>query len=112
MQHAHERVRLPRHSALISYVHPRFRCGGPIGVYFLVKRCSLLYLYVEKGTFGQPPYLDDHGEVDTAMRRGRRQYLHPARFEELRKIWLNHGIPTLITRKLETAVDNGGWETL
>jgi hypothetical protein len=44
------------------------RCGGAIGIYFLVKRCSLLYLYIDKGTFASPPYLDDHGEVDMSMR--------------------------------------------
>ena len=94
----------------------------------------MLYLYIDKGTFGSSPYLDDHGEVDMSMRyaqrlttapkriddlisfsvirRGRRQYLHAARYEEMRKTWLGHGIPTLIARKLETTVDNGGWETL
>jgi len=30
----------------------------------------------------------------------------------MRKIWLNHGIPTLVARKLEATVDTGGWETL
>lgn len=45
-------------------------------------------------------------------RRGRRQYLHHARWEDVRKIWLTHGIPTFIARKLESALDNGGWETL
>ena len=44
------------------------RCGGAIGVYFLVKRCSLLYLYAGNGTFAQSPYLDVHGEVDVSMR--------------------------------------------
>lgn len=44
------------------------RCGGVIGVYFLVKRCSLLYLYASNGTFAQSPYLDVHGEVDVSMR--------------------------------------------
>ncbi|KAI0960979.1 hypothetical protein AcV7_000205 [Taiwanofungus camphoratus] len=92
-------------------MHTR-ECAGPIGVYFLVKRCSLLYLYANNGTFGQSPYLDVHGEVDVSMRRGRRQYLHHARWEEVRKVWLNHGIPTLIARKLESTVDSGGWETL
>ncbi|THH04445.1 hypothetical protein EW145_g5517 [Phellinidium pouzarii] len=87
-------------------------CGGAIGVYFLIKRCSLLYLYAGNGSFVQAPYLDVHGEVDTSMRRGRRQYLHHARWEEVRKTWLNHGIPTLIARKLESTVDSGGWETL
>ena len=44
------------------------RCGVTIGIYFLVKRCSLLYLYNNKGTFESSPYLDDHGEVDVSMR--------------------------------------------
>jgi E3 ubiquitin-protein ligase UBR1 len=44
------------------------RCGGVIGLYFLVKRCCLLYLYASNGTFTLAPYLDIHGEVDTSMR--------------------------------------------
>jgi E3 ubiquitin-protein ligase UBR1 len=44
------------------------RCGGAIGVYFLVKRCMLLYVYSNNGTFSPPPYLDAHGEVDISMR--------------------------------------------
>ncbi|KAF4566585.1 hypothetical protein EYR36_012016 [Pleurotus pulmonarius] len=87
-------------------------CGGVIGIYFLVKRCSLLYLYANNGTFVQSPYLDAHGEIDISMRRGRRQYLHHARWEDIRKTWLNHGIPTSVARKLESTLDSGGWETL
>ncbi|KAJ7366463.1 hypothetical protein DFH08DRAFT_167979 [Mycena albidolilacea] len=92
-------------------VHLR-ECGGAIGVYFLVKRCMLLYVYSNNGTFSPPPYLDAHGEVDISMRRGRRQYLHFARWEEVRKTWLSHGIPTVIARRLEASLDSGGWETL
>ncbi|KAI9059537.1 hypothetical protein FKP32DRAFT_1596096 [Trametes sanguinea] len=92
-------------------MHTR-ECTGPIGLYFLVKRCALLFLYANNGTFGQSPYLDVHGEVDVSMRRGRRQYLHRARWEDVHKTWLNHGIPTLIARRLEGTVDSGGWETL
>ncbi|KAK7048047.1 E3 ubiquitin-protein ligase, partial [Favolaschia claudopus] len=86
-------------------------CGGAIGVYFLVKRCMLLYIYANNGTFSSPPYLDAHGEVDISMRRGRRQYLHFARWEEVRKAWLTHGIPTIVARRLEASLDSGGWET-
>ncbi|CAK5268665.1 unnamed protein product [Mycena citricolor] len=86
-------------------------CGGAVGVYFLVKRCMMLYLYGNSGTFTPPPYLDAHGEVDISMRRGRRQYIHFARWEDVRKTWLTHGIPTLIARKMEAAMDSGGWET-
>lgn len=39
-----------------------------MGLYFIVKRCSLLYLYANNGSFGQSPYLDIHGEVDISMR--------------------------------------------
>lgn len=44
------------------------RCGGAVGLYFLVKRCALLYLYAGNGTFAQAPYLDVHGEIDTLIR--------------------------------------------
>ena len=37
-------------------------------MYFLVKRCSLLYLFANNGTFAQSPYLDGHGEADISMR--------------------------------------------
>ena len=43
------------------------RCGGAIGLYFIVKRCLLLYLYTTNGSFTQSPYLDIHGEVDSSM---------------------------------------------
>ncbi|EPQ61239.1 hypothetical protein GLOTRDRAFT_113648 [Gloeophyllum trabeum ATCC 11539] len=92
-------------------IHTR-ECGGAIGLYFLVKRCSVLYLYAGSGAFQSPPYLDVHGEVDVSMRRGRRQYLHHARWEDIRKNWITNGIPTLVARKLEATVDNGGWEAL
>ena len=67
MQHAYTRVRhfLFPLRVTLTYV---CRCGGVIGVYFLVKRCSLLYLYANNGTFAQSPYLDVHGEVDVSMR--------------------------------------------
>ena len=45
------------------------RCGGVIGVFFLVKRCALLYLYAGNGSFSQAPYLDVHGEIDTLIRQ-------------------------------------------
>jgi E3 ubiquitin-protein ligase UBR1 len=99
-----------------------------MGIYFLVKRCVVLYLYGNSGSFTQSPYLDVHGEVDISMRlvlhdlcsasahiavrRGRRQYLHHARWEDIRKTWLSHNIPTIIARKLEGSIDAGGWETL
>jgi E3 ubiquitin-protein ligase UBR1 len=50
--------------------------------------------------------------ADGLRRRGRRQFLHPARWEDVRRVWMAHGVPTLVARKLESTVDTGGWETL
>ncbi|KAE9403494.1 hypothetical protein BT96DRAFT_917440 [Gymnopus androsaceus JB14] len=91
-------------------MHTR-ECGGALGIYFLVKRCIVIYLYGNNGTFAPSPYLDVHGEADISMRRGRRQYLHHTRWEDIRKTWMNHGVPTMIARKLESSLDSGGWET-
>ncbi|KAF8957057.1 hypothetical protein BDZ97DRAFT_1954955 [Flammula alnicola] len=93
-------------------MHTR-ECGGTIGIFYCVKRCSVLYLNSGNGTFTASPYLDAHGEVDLSMsRRGRRQFLHHARWEVIRKTWLSHGIPSMVARKLESSMDSGGWETL
>ncbi|GAA5876736.1 hypothetical protein JCM16303_006269 [Sporobolomyces ruberrimus] len=90
-------------------------CGGSIGIYFLVKRNVILYLHTDKGAFTHPPYLDSHGEVDNGRTRSRSvfpQYLHQGRYDEVRKVWLNQGVPTLVARKLEASTDHGGWTTM
>lgn len=50
---------------LINWLH---RCAGAVGLYFLVRRCAIMYLSAGNGSFGQAPYLDVHGEVDYGMR--------------------------------------------
>ncbi|KAJ3507306.1 hypothetical protein NMY22_g16971 [Coprinellus aureogranulatus] len=92
-------------------MHTR-ECGGMIGVYYCIKKCVILWLNAGNGSFYPSPYLDAHGEPDLQMKRGRRQFLHQARIEEARKLWLNHGIPTIVARKLESTLDSGGWETM
>lgn len=42
-------------------------------------------------------------------RRGRNQFpqfLHQGRYDEIRKAWLSHGIPTFVARKLEASTDH------
>ncbi|GAA5842078.1 hypothetical protein JCM9279_002777 [Rhodotorula babjevae] len=87
-------------------------CGGSIGIYYLVKSNVILYLHADKGAFSTPPYLDSHGEVDVGGRRGRSQfpqYLHRGRYDEVRRLWLSHGVPTFVARKLEATTNPGGW---
>jgi len=48
------------------YVFIRFHQG--IGIYFFIKRCVVLFLHQDNGTFMPPPYLDSHGETDIGLK--------------------------------------------
>ncbi|CAG8785971.1 12419_t:CDS:2, partial [Racocetra persica] len=82
------------------YIHAK-SCGGDIGIYLLVKKCVILLLHLENGCFQNAPYLDTHGEVDLGLKRGRPQFLNQRRYDEIRKLWLTHGVPIHVARKIE-----------
>ncbi|KAG0262024.1 hypothetical protein DFQ27_002579 [Actinomortierella ambigua] len=87
-------------------------CTGAIGVYLLIKKCVILLLHARNGCFHPAPFLDEHGEADLGLRRGRPQFLNPLRYDDLRRLWLTHGIPIHVARKIEQSYDVGGWRTL
>lgn len=92
---------------------PSRRCGIDIGLFINVRKCSILYLHGRNGSWSHAPYLDKHGEVDPGLRRNRQLFLSQKRYDVLlRNVWLQHGVPTMISRKLEADMNNGGWETL
>ncbi|KAH6581587.1 hypothetical protein BASA61_009006 [Batrachochytrium salamandrivorans] len=87
-------------------------CGGSIGIFLLIKQAMMILLLPNgKGTFMDLPYLDAHGEVDPQLRRGRPLFLNRKRYAEIRKLWLTHGVPSYIARKIDQAFDSGGWST-
>ncbi|CAJ0823623.1 3994_t:CDS:10 [Entrophospora sp. SA101] len=87
-------------------------CGGDKGIYLLVKKCVLLLLHNDNGCFMNAPYLDTHGEVDHGLKRGKPQYLNQKRYDEIRRLWITHGVPVQIARKIEQIFDVGGWSTI
>ncbi|KAF2477860.1 uncharacterized protein BDR25DRAFT_275349 [Lindgomyces ingoldianus] len=89
------------------------KCGGNIGLYINIRKCMVLFLNLDNGTWAVAPYLDKHGEVDPTLRRQHQLYLNQKRYDVLlRKVWLEGGIQSLIARRLEGDINNGGWETL
>ena len=73
----------------------------------------LLYLNRSHGSWAPAPYLDKHGETDPTLRRHYQLFLNQKRYDKLlRDVWLGHQVPSLISRKLEMDMNNGGWETL
>ncbi|KIW05508.1 uncharacterized protein PV09_03391 [Verruconis gallopava] len=91
----------------------RQTCSGPVGLFINIRKCMVLLLNGENGSWSYAPYLDKHGETDATLRRHHQLYLHQKRYDKLyREMWLAHGIPSAIARRLEGESNNGGWETL
>jgi len=85
-----------------------------VGIFINIKKCMVLCLHGPgSGSWLPAPYLDKHGETDPTLRRHHQLFLNQKRYDKLlRDVWLNHMIPTVISRKLESDINPGGWETL
>lgn len=95
-----------------SQQHMR-RCQGNISLVLNIKKCCIFYTHLMSGSWSNAPYVDRYGEVDMALRHGRLLSLSQKRYDAmLRNLWLSHGIPTYISRKLEAELNTGGWETI
>ncbi|KAJ6445707.1 ubiquitin-protein ligase E3 component [Purpureocillium lavendulum] len=89
------------------------KCQRNIGVFLNVRKCSTVYLFRQSGSFAAAPYIDKYGETDPQLRHGRQLFLNQKRYDSMiRNTVLNHGVPSLISRKLEAEINNGGWDTL
>ncbi|KFY15040.1 hypothetical protein V492_02273 [Pseudogymnoascus sp. VKM F-4246] len=89
------------------------KCQIHIGLFISIRKCTVFYLHHTTGSWMVAPYIDKFGEVDPSLRHGRQLHLHQKRYDALlRNTWLQHGIPSVISRKLEQDINNGGWETV
>ncbi|KAH8910933.1 hypothetical protein BR93DRAFT_923658 [Coniochaeta sp. PMI_546] len=89
------------------------KCQKTIGLFLNIRRCVVFMLHRQSGSFANAPYIDQYGEMDMGLRHGRELFLHQKRYDTfLRNLWLGHGVPSFIARKLEADINNGGWETL
>ncbi|KAH7091221.1 hypothetical protein FB567DRAFT_518218 [Paraphoma chrysanthemicola] len=89
------------------------KCGGQIGLFIHIRKCMVLFLNLDHGTWAVAPYLDKHGEVDPTLRRHHQLFLNQKRYDALlRKVWLEGGIQSLVARRLEGEINSGGWESL
>ncbi|PSS03626.1 E3 ubiquitin-protein ligase ubr1 [Coniella lustricola] len=89
------------------------KCQGNIGVFISIRRCATFYLHRLSGSFSNAPYIDKYGETDMGLRHYRQLFLSQKRYDTmLRAMWLSHGVPSFISRRLEADINTGGWETL
>ncbi|KAK4153383.1 hypothetical protein C8A00DRAFT_33865 [Chaetomidium leptoderma] len=89
------------------------KCQKNVGLFINIRKCCVFYLSRLSGSYSNAPYIDKYGEVDMGLRYGRQLFLHQKRYDSmLRNLWLSHGVPSFISRKLEADINNGGWETI
>ncbi|KAK0631859.1 hypothetical protein B0T14DRAFT_468150 [Immersiella caudata] len=89
------------------------KCQKNIGLFINIRKCCVFYLHRTSGSFSNAPYIDKYGESDMGLRHGRQLFLHQKRYDSmLRNLWLSHGVPSSISRRLEADINNGGWETI
>ncbi|KAK8056090.1 hypothetical protein PG993_001317 [Apiospora rasikravindrae] len=93
--------------------HMLFKCQRNMGIFINIRKCAIFYLHRKSGSFSNAPYIDKYGEVDVGLRHGRQLFLNQRRYDSMiRAMWLGHGVPSFISRKLEADINNGGWETI
>ena len=85
------------------------KCAGKIGIFINIRKCMVLFTHMPlSGSFSHAPYLDRHGEPDPTLRRHHQLFLNQRRYDKLmREVWLGHGVPTFISRKLEADLNPG-----
>ena len=84
-----------------------------MGIFINIRKCCVFYLHRLSGSFANAPYIDKYGEADLGLRHGRQLFLSQRRYDStVRTLWLSHGVPSFISRKLEGDINNGGWETI
>ncbi|RAL59660.1 hypothetical protein DID88_000293 [Monilinia fructigena] len=89
------------------------KCQKNTALFLNIRKCCIFYLYRTSGSWMVAPYIDKYGEVDPGLRHSRQLFLNQKRYDALlRTVWLGHGIPSVISRKLEMDINNGGWETI
>ncbi len=73
-------------------LHAR-QIGSGTGVFFLLQKCTVLLLHNKKSAYSASLYVDENGEEDTGLTRGRPLFLKDDRYEALENLWRSHGIP-------------------
>lgn len=83
-------------------LHAR-QTGSGIGIFFLVQKCTVLVMHNNKSAYSASVFVDQHGEEDPGLRRGRPLFLNEARYKALEHLWRQQGIPREVAQIRSTS---------
>ncbi|ETW07910.1 hypothetical protein, variant [Aphanomyces invadans] len=79
-------------------------CVAGNGAYFLTRQCQMLLVSSGgRSSFFASPYVDEFGEEDHMVRRGRPLFLRPKRYMALMQLVWSHGIATEVSKNRRTS---------
>ena len=62
-----------------------------------------MLIHNNKSAYSASLYVDEHGEEDPGLRRGRPLFLKEARYASLNTLWRQHGIPREVAQIRSTS---------
>ena len=74
-------------------------CGAGCGIFLLVNRCSTVLLRGSHAAYSVSPYVDEHGEDDHNLKRGRPLRLSSERMDQLSCLWSEHKLAGEVVRE-------------
>jgi len=83
-------------------LHARKTASG-IGIFFLIQKCTVLLMHNNKSAYSASLYVDEHGEEDPQLRRGRPLFLNEARYRALELLWRQQRIPREVAQIRSTS---------
>lgn len=83
-------------------LHARKTASG-IGIFFLVQKCTVLLMHNNKSAYSPSLYVDEHGEEDPQLKRGKPLFLNEARYRALELLWRQQGIPREVAQIRSTS---------
>ena len=100
----------PRRQSSRRYQRPPGACtlharkiGSGTGIYFLLQKCTVLLIHNKKSAYYASLYVDENGEEDTGLARGRPLFLKEDRYEALANLWRTHSIPREVAQIRSTS---------
>jgi Proteolysis_6 C-terminal len=68
-----------------------YDCGAGVCVFLVLKTTGVCVYRNDRLAMWGSPYLDEHGEEDAELRRGKPLFLNRDRYAALERLWLTHG---------------------
>ncbi|KAL5006565.1 hypothetical protein ScPMuIL_015371 [Solemya velum] len=75
---------------LYECVHHSIECGAGTGIFLLVNSSIVVVIRGPRATLWGSVYLDEHGEEDRDLKRGKPLYLSKERYQLLEQQWTSH----------------------